>query len=171
MSFSSQVKGELCRTALSRRCCAQAEAYGVLLYCNQFTGRQVRITTESAPFAARLPALFQKAFQVSFDRLPEEGESGKLVFQITDGGKLRRIVDLLGFSPEQNLALHINFCRRRGRENSSSPSPSRTSCPPCGRLSAMSRRGPWPTTSTSPCWRRSTAAWHFSEGPFWRGAR
>ncbi|MFR6095720.1 MAG: hypothetical protein ACLUIW_10530 [Dysosmobacter welbionis] len=31
------------------------------------------------------------------------------MFQITDGGKLRRIVDLLGFSPEQNLALHINF--------------------------------------------------------------
>ena len=42
-------------------------------------------------------------------RYAEEGESGKLVFQITDGGKLRRIVDLLGFSPEQNLALHINF--------------------------------------------------------------
>ena len=81
MSFSSQVKGELCRTALSRRCCAQAEAYGVLLYCNQFTGRQVRITTESAPFAARLPALFQKAFQVSFDRLPEEG-AGKFIFSV-----------------------------------------------------------------------------------------
>ena len=41
MSFSSEVKAELCRTALSRRCCAQAEAYGVLLYCNQFTASQV----------------------------------------------------------------------------------------------------------------------------------
>ena len=87
MSFSSQVKGELCRTALSRRCCAQAEAYGVLLYCNQFTARQVRITTESAPFAARLPALFQKAFQVSFDRLPEEG-AGKFIFSVTQPDKL-----------------------------------------------------------------------------------
>lgn len=57
----------------------------------------------------RLPKLFHRAFGLRFDRLPEEGESGKLVFQITDGGKLRRIVDLLGFSPEQNLALHINF--------------------------------------------------------------
>lgn len=47
MSFSSEVKAELCRTALSRRCCAQAEAYGVLLYCNQFTASQVRISTES----------------------------------------------------------------------------------------------------------------------------
>ena len=57
MSFSSEVKAELCRTALSRRCCAQAEAYGVLLYCNQFTASQVRISTESTAFAARLPAL------------------------------------------------------------------------------------------------------------------
>ena len=55
MSFSSEVKAELCRTALSRRCCAQAEAYGVLLYCNQFTASQVRISTESNAFAARLP--------------------------------------------------------------------------------------------------------------------
>ena len=31
MSFSADVKTELCRTALSRKCCAQAEAYGVLL--------------------------------------------------------------------------------------------------------------------------------------------
>lgn len=73
MSFSSEVKAELCRTALSRRCCAQAEAYGVLLYCNQFTASQVRISTESNAFAARLPALFHRAFQLSFDRTPEEG--------------------------------------------------------------------------------------------------
>ena len=82
MSFSSQVKAELCRSSLSRRCCAQAEAYGVLLYCNQFNPRQVRIVTESAEFAQRLPALFQKAFRLAFDRMPEEG-AGKRTFQIT----------------------------------------------------------------------------------------
>ena len=108
MSFSSQVKGELCRTALSRRCCAQAEAYGVLLYCNQFTGRQVRITTESAPFAARLPALFQKAFQVSFDRLPEAG-AGKQIFSITQPDKLSALWSAFGYEPAGALAHHINF--------------------------------------------------------------
>ena len=108
MSFSSQVKGELCRTALSRRCCAQAEAYGVLLYCNQFTGRQVRITTESAPFAARLPALFQKAFQVSFDRLPEAG-AWKQIFSITRSDKLSALWSAFGYEPAGALAHHINF--------------------------------------------------------------
>ena len=46
MSFASQTKAELCRVPLARRCCAQAEAYGVLLFCNSFTHREVRIITE-----------------------------------------------------------------------------------------------------------------------------
>ena len=94
---------------VQKLCCARAEAYGILLYCNTFSASEVRIITGNPALAARLPKLFHRAFGLRFDRLPEEGESGKLVFQITDGGKLRRIVDLLGFSPEQNLALHINF--------------------------------------------------------------
>ena len=105
MSFSFEAKNELCRLPVQKLCCARAEAYGILLYCNTFSASEVRIITGNPALAARLPKLFHRAF----DRLPEEGESGKLVFQITDGGKLRRIVDLLGFSPEQNLALHINF--------------------------------------------------------------
>ena len=47
MSFSGDVKNELCRAPLNRKCCAQAEAYGVLLYCNTFSGDEVRIITEN----------------------------------------------------------------------------------------------------------------------------
>ena len=108
MSFSSQVKGELCRSALSRRCCAQAEAYGVLLYCGQFDARQVRITTESPDFAARLPQLFRKAFRMEFDRLPGEG-SAKRVFSITAADKLSALGEAFGYHPAETLAHHINF--------------------------------------------------------------
>ena len=108
MSFSSDVKGELCRSALSRRCCAQAEAYGVLLYCGQFDARQVRITTESPDFAARLPALFRKAFRMEFDRLPGEG-GAKRVFSITAADKLSALGDCFGYHPAETLAHHINF--------------------------------------------------------------
>ena len=62
-SFSALVKAELCRAPLNRRCCAQAEAYGVLLYCNTFRGDEIKIMTESEPFAQRLPALFKKGIQ------------------------------------------------------------------------------------------------------------
>ena len=108
MSFSSQAKRELCRTAISRRCCAQAEAYGVLLYCNQFSGREVRITTESADFAERLPILFRKAFRVEFDRRPEGGE-GKRTFALTDRDKLWVLFDAFGYDPEETVSHHINF--------------------------------------------------------------
>ncbi len=110
MSFSGDAKRELCRDSLQRSCCARAEAYGVLLYCNTFTSQEVRIITENEEFAQRLPKLFQRAFRVAFDRLPEEdGNRGKLILQMTDGEKLSRIVDALGYDPRQNLVLHINF--------------------------------------------------------------
>ena len=109
MSFSFEAKNELCRLPVQKLCCARAEAYGILLYCNTFSAGEVRIITGNPALAARLPKLFHRAFNARFDRLPEAGDTGKLVFQITDGAKIRRIVDQLGFSPEQNLALHINF--------------------------------------------------------------
>ena len=109
MSFSSQTKEELCRTPLARKCCAQAEAYGVLLFCNAFSNREIRIITESGGFAARLPLLFRKAFQLDFDSLPPENGGGKRVFSITSGDKLRRIFAAFGFDPADSLAHHINF--------------------------------------------------------------
>ena len=109
-SFAWKVKNELCRTPVQRSCCARAEAYGVLLYCNTFHTRQVRIITENQRFAARLPRLFRRAFDLRFDRVPEESESkGKLVFEIQEPDKLERIVDLLGYDARQNLAVHVNF--------------------------------------------------------------
>ena len=107
-SFAGKVKNELCRVPVQRLCCARAEAYGVLLYGNTFSPTEVRLITESADFAARLPRLFQRAFGLKFDRLPEE-ERGKLIFGITDRSKLDRIINQLGYDRRQNLVLHVNF--------------------------------------------------------------
>ena len=108
MSFSFEAKNELCRLPVQKLCCARAEAYGILLYCNTFHATEVRIVTENPNFAARLPRLFQRAFGLKFDRLPEE-ERGKLIFGITDRSKLDRIINQLGYDPRQNLVLHVNF--------------------------------------------------------------
>ena len=107
-SFAGKVKNELCRVPVQRLCCARAEAYGVLLYGNTFSPTEVRLITESADFAARLPRLFQRAFGLKFDRLPVQ-ERGKLIFGITDRSKLDRIINQLGYDPRQNLVLHVNF--------------------------------------------------------------
>lgn len=109
MSFSFETKNELCRLPVQKLCCARAEAYGVLLYCNTFTSSQVRIITGNPNLAARLPRLFHRAFRVGFDRTPEEQQPGKLVFQITDREKIAHIINQLGYDPAQNPVLHINF--------------------------------------------------------------
>lgn len=109
MSFSAEVKKELCRAPMTRRCCALAESCGVLLYAGAFHAGEARVVTESAEFAARLPRLFQKAFSVRFDASPEESGTGKRVFRITDGEKLRRIWQELGYDMGQHFALHVNF--------------------------------------------------------------
>ena len=108
MSFSSDVKQELCKLNISRRCCAQAEAYGVLLFCNTFHSRQVRIITESAWLKERLPVLFRKAFHVTFDALPPEGE-GKGSFLIEDPDKLRMIFETFGLEQNAAVSTHVNF--------------------------------------------------------------
>ena len=87
MSFCSNVKAELCRLPINKHCCAVAEAYGVLLFCNSFSAAGVRIVTESRDFGQRLPKLFKKSFNISFDVFPSLEAPGKLVFQIMDEDK------------------------------------------------------------------------------------
>lgn len=109
MSFSYDTKNELCRLPVQKLCCARAEAYGILLYCNTFQSSEVRIITENPHFAARLPKLFRRAFNLRFDALPESDAPGKRVFRITERQKLDHIINHLGYDPRQNTVLHINF--------------------------------------------------------------
>jgi len=108
MSFSAEVKRELCRQTISNKCCALAEAYGILLYCNTFDYREIRIITESGPLKSRLPVLFRKAFKIEFDVLPAEKE-GKVTFLIKDEEKLRGIFEAFGYERNSSVALHVNF--------------------------------------------------------------
>lgn len=108
MSFSSEVKRELCKPGISRKCCAQAEAYGVLLYCNTFHSREVRIITESPFLKKRLPVLFRKAFKIQFDEVPAQ-EEGKGTFLIHDPEKLRRIFETFGHEMDSAPSIHVNF--------------------------------------------------------------
>ena len=108
MSFSGDAKRELCKSLPSRHCCAQAQCYGILLYANRFDRREARIITESPDFAEFLPALFKKAFHITFDRLPEPGD-GKRVFSITDPDKLSLLSEAFGYDPGSSVAHHINF--------------------------------------------------------------
>ena len=108
MAFSADVKQELCRQPVNRRCCARAEAYGVLLFCGAFHPRQARIVTECAALKERLPLLFRKAFKLSSDQTPEPGE-GKGAFLIEDPIKLQAIFETFDLERDASVSLHINL--------------------------------------------------------------
>lgn len=109
VSFSASAKAEICRNIPNKNCCAVAQCFGILLYCNSFSADGIRIITESAEFAALLPKLFKRAFGLTFDIIPEEGTAGKRIFQITDEEKLRQIMDAYGFDLSSTVSLHINL--------------------------------------------------------------
>ena len=109
MSFSSAAKAELSAERPDKKCCAIAESYGVLLYCNTFSAGEIRIITASDAFAARLPRLFRRAFGLAFDVLPKEGAAGKRSFIIRDGEKLRQIFGAFGADVDSTLSHHLNF--------------------------------------------------------------
>ena len=109
MSFSSNVKAELCKDSLSKKSCAVAEGYGVLLYCNTYSSTEIRIITESRDFAARLPRLFKKAFGITFDQEPAAQDRGKLQFAISSEDKIAKIFETLQMDLKASLTLHVNF--------------------------------------------------------------
>ena len=106
MSFSSDAKAELCRDFINKKCCALAEASGVLLFCSGISSEQIKLVTESEAFAARLPQLFHKAFRLDFD---EVQEGGKFSFWINDPEKIAKIFEAIGYSPAESITLHVNY--------------------------------------------------------------
>ena len=109
VSFSSSAKAEICRSVPQKRCCALAECFGILRFCNCFSGDGIRIITESREFAQILPKLFKKAFGIDFDTAPDDNAFGKLNFQISNTDKLALIMEAYGFNPKDTLSLHINL--------------------------------------------------------------
>ena len=109
ISFSSAARTEICRELPHSHCCALAECFGILLFCNSFQDSGIKIITESREFACILPKLFKKAFDLDFDSYPSLAAPGKLVFQIWEKEKLSKVMEAFGFSPGDTLALHVNY--------------------------------------------------------------
>lgn len=108
MSFSSNVKAELCREIPAKKCCALAQCYGILLYCNTFSGDLIKIVTESRELAALLPRLFKRAFGFGFDAVRSVSTGAKQTFLIDNPEKLEQILDIFGFSMD-SVTLHVNL--------------------------------------------------------------
>lgn len=109
ITFAASAKAEMCRNIPQKHCCALAECFGILLFCNSFRADGIRIVTECRDFAMNLPKLFKKAFSITFDHVPAEDAPGKLVFLINDAAKLSTIMNAYGMDPSSTVSLHINL--------------------------------------------------------------
>jgi len=109
MSYSYDAKTELCRLSPENDCCAIAECYGMLLFCNTFNTRIIKIITGNKAIGNRIVSLFMRAFSTSFDIMPDEDEPGKQAYVITDSDKINRIFETYGFSKESLLAHNVNL--------------------------------------------------------------
>ena len=110
MSFSSSCKAELSKAQQSKSCCAVAECYGALLYCNTFSQCEIKIITSNREFAARIVPLFKKAFDITFDQISAAGENAvKRALVIEDERKIRTVFEAFGLDAENHVAHHINY--------------------------------------------------------------
>lgn len=105
MSFSSEVKNELCRVSMQRACCTRAEAYGALLHASVFSHREIRLSTENAVVARRLQALLQRAFFVVCE---PQRQGRKYQIVLDQSAQIGRIFDALGYDRKSHVTYHLN---------------------------------------------------------------
>ena len=110
MSFSSESKAEIIKSLNNKKCCALAACYGILLFSNTFSAREVRVITGNPELSKLLPKLFKRAFGFGFDTITEKsGVRGKQSFIISDQSKLSVIFDSYGYNIDSLIVHHVNL--------------------------------------------------------------
>ncbi len=100
MSFTTDIKTELCRVAPTAPCCILAECLGMLLFSYQANRESIRLQSESTDVRKRAISMFRQAFGV----MPESDETGIL---IRDPDDLARIYSAYGYDNFQG-SLQLN---------------------------------------------------------------
>jgi len=108
MSFTNDVKNELCRIPVTRKCCALSEAYGLLLYGTVFSTAEIRLVTSSPALIKRIPMVFGRAFGfMPSSRTGSARGNGKTTFFIDGAENIKAVFNAFGYE-FKSLALHLN---------------------------------------------------------------
>lgn len=115
MTFSQEVKRELCRMDVRRECCGLAELYGMLLFSRTFAAEGQIFTTETkslAEYFAQLMAGLTGCFvTIHTDFHKTAGDAGRYSVWIEDACQKDLIVQRFGLRlPGLNPALLENPC-------------------------------------------------------------
>lgn len=101
MSFSSDVKKELCAIECENDCCQRAEAYGILYFGRAFGKEDISIMTDYDFVAQK----YKNAIQYLVPCEPEEitSKSGKITVSVSDRNVRIDILNELGYSGKEQM--------------------------------------------------------------------
>ncbi len=105
MSFSSEIKKELCDVPVAGKCCAIAEAYGAMLNGSAFSHLEIRLSTSDPAIAGRLSLIIKSAF--SIDCLPVNS-GHKYLLALNDPRRIGLVFDAFGYDLKSHISYHIN---------------------------------------------------------------
>jgi len=105
MSYAADVKNELCTVAVEKECDAIAELFGILMFSNMFSPREVRISTSNAAVRDRIITLFRRCFsyEVSYVCLTR-----KYIFSISERDLISKILHAFGVDTEKHISIRLN---------------------------------------------------------------
>ncbi len=109
MSFTSEIKSELCKLESKRLCCLRAECYGAWLFSRCFTLQESAYVTESGPAARRMLELAAAGAGVSGELdygISRRKNTAYKVF-LPDEDSRARLLETFGHSGRE-LSLRIN---------------------------------------------------------------
>lgn len=108
MSFSSEVKSELCKIWPGKPCCALAELYGMLLYASQLSDREIRIYTATPKLGKKLMGLSCAVVGRELGWEVSSGGSGRSSLALTDPGEVRELLRCFDYDCAHGVTWHLN---------------------------------------------------------------
>ena len=104
MTYSAQVKNELCNIPLETRCDVIAETFGILMFANHFSSSEIRLSTSNLPLKNRIDQLFWKTFGLTLHWIDQQRKCSVMINRSED---LATILQVFGLDPKKKCQYSI----------------------------------------------------------------
>ncbi len=110
MSFSADVKKELCRIDEEKSCCAKAELAGIFAFCSIERGGELILRTENELVAKRAAELLKRLFAINAEtEVSKRGAKGALyTITLTENAGLKTVLSGLGLYQNNMIKFAID---------------------------------------------------------------
>ena len=108
MSFSAEVKAELCKIQPAKPCCALAELYGMLLFASQLSEREIRIYTGTPKLSKKIEKLTLEAVGKNLPWEVTPGSRGRSSVALSDADAVRTLCEKFDYDCTSGVIWHLN---------------------------------------------------------------